>query len=93
MIYDFLGCKANTPDASGSFPIHLACSRIEDNADDAEEDLNRWFILAIFIIAVAIFVVSFIVPSLLLVLICLKQTGMRQATSQYGKDADFNKGR
>ncbi|KAL3815880.1 hypothetical protein ACHAXA_010270, partial [Cyclostephanos tholiformis] len=35
------GCKANIPDASGSFPIHLACSRIEDNIDDVEEDLNR----------------------------------------------------
>ncbi|KAL3781530.1 hypothetical protein ACHAW5_005427 [Stephanodiscus triporus] len=35
------GCKANTPDASGSFPIHLACSRIEDNVSDAAEDLKR----------------------------------------------------
>jgi hypothetical protein len=35
------GCKANIPDASGSFPIHLACSRIENKFDDAEEDLRR----------------------------------------------------
>ena len=39
--HNLLGCKANTPDASGSFPIHLACSRIEDKFSDAEEDLNR----------------------------------------------------
>jgi hypothetical protein len=39
--YTFTGCKANTPDASGSFPIHLACSRIENRFDDAEEDLRR----------------------------------------------------
>lgn len=37
----FLGCKANVPNASGSFPIHLACSRLEDKVDSGEEDLNR----------------------------------------------------
>lgn len=36
-----LGCKANSPDASGSFPIHLACSRIEDTVDSDEDDRNR----------------------------------------------------
>lgn len=42
------GCKANQPDAQGSFPIHLACSRIEDTTDNQDntisanqEDLNR----------------------------------------------------
>jgi len=36
------GCKANSPDATGSFPIHLACSRIDDSSVDArEEDFNR----------------------------------------------------
>jgi len=36
------GCKANVPNASGSFPIHLACSRLEDEVDGGEkEDLNR----------------------------------------------------
>lgn len=35
------GCKVNIPDASGSFPIHLACSRIESKFDEADEDLNR----------------------------------------------------
>jgi len=36
------GCKANSPDATGSFPIHLACSRIDDGSVDArEEDFNR----------------------------------------------------
>jgi hypothetical protein len=37
------GCKSNTPDAKGSFPIHLACSRLEDNGNNtsAHEDLNR----------------------------------------------------
>lgn len=37
------GCKANIPDASGAFPIHLACSNLESiaTANFAEEDLNR----------------------------------------------------
>mmetsp|Transcript_25497 Transcript_25497/g.61302 ORF Transcript_25497/g.61302 Transcript_25497/m.61302 type:complete len:1096 (+) Transcript_25497:59-3346(+) len=35
------GCKANCPDASGSFPIHLACSRLEERVGDSEEDDNR----------------------------------------------------
>ena len=35
------GCKCNTPNATGSFPIHLACSRLEDKGDDSKEDLNR----------------------------------------------------
>jgi ankyrin repeat protein len=42
------GCKANQPDAQGSFPIHLACSRMEDTTDNQDnpisanqEDLNR----------------------------------------------------
>ncbi len=37
------GCKANVPDASGAFPIHLACSHLESIAtcNFAEEDLNR----------------------------------------------------
>ena len=36
------GCKANQPDASGAFPIHLACSHLEGStADSTEEDLNR----------------------------------------------------
>ena len=36
------GCKANSPDATGSFPIHLACSRIDDSSvDTREEDFNR----------------------------------------------------
>lgn len=34
------GCKANCPDASGMFPIHLACSRL-DNGGGQDEDLNR----------------------------------------------------
>ena len=35
------GCKACIPDASGFFPVHLACSRLEDNNDDREEELKR----------------------------------------------------
>ena len=36
------GCKPNIPDASGSFPIHLACSSSEDKDTVAdEEDINR----------------------------------------------------
>ena len=39
------GCKANTPDAQGSFPIHLACSRMDDDRNRSmtsiEDDLNR----------------------------------------------------
>lgn len=45
-----LGCKANTPDASGSFPIHLACSRIEAKIDDVEEDLKRLLSLNIYVV-------------------------------------------
>jgi hypothetical protein len=32
---------ANRPDASGSFPIHLACSRVEGKVDSDEEDHKR----------------------------------------------------
>jgi acyl-CoA synthetase (AMP-forming)/AMP-acid ligase II len=35
------GCKANQPDSSGSFPIHLACSHLEKAADSDEEDVAR----------------------------------------------------
>ncbi|KAL7537415.1 hypothetical protein ACHAXR_007810 [Thalassiosira sp. AJA248-18] len=35
------GCKANAPDASGSFPIHLACSRSDGKVDNDNEDRNR----------------------------------------------------
>ena len=35
------GCKANLPDASGAFPIHLACSHLERAANSGKEDLNR----------------------------------------------------
>lgn len=42
------GCMTKTPDAQGSFPIHLACSRMEDancNSNNAisanQEDLHR----------------------------------------------------
>lgn len=43
------GCKSNTPDAQGSFPIHLACSRTEVGINvsqnhtfsENQEDLNR----------------------------------------------------
>ena len=37
----FIGCKANTPDATGSFPIHLACSRLDDKTGDDVQDCNR----------------------------------------------------
>lgn len=35
------GCKANVPNSSGAFPIHLACSQLESAADPGQEDLNR----------------------------------------------------
>jgi hypothetical protein len=35
------GCKANSPDASGAFPIHLACSHLEKAAYSDKEDLSR----------------------------------------------------
>ncbi len=35
------GCKANVPNSSGAFPIHLACSHLESAADPGQEDLNR----------------------------------------------------
>jgi ankyrin repeat protein len=45
------GCRSNTPDAQGYFPIHLACSRIEDHSTvtktrdhtitSNQDDLNR----------------------------------------------------
>lgn len=35
------GCKANVPNSSGAFPIHLACSQLEGAADPGQEDLNR----------------------------------------------------
>lgn len=41
------GCKSNTPDAQGSFPIHLACARMEGTTTDttsiseSQQDLNR----------------------------------------------------
>lgn len=36
-----LGCKANTPNATGSFPIHLACSSLEDTNAAGEEDASK----------------------------------------------------
>lgn len=36
------GCKTCCPDATGSFPIHLSCTRLEDKEVDEDlEDLNR----------------------------------------------------
>ncbi|KAL9186762.1 hypothetical protein ACHAXT_010482 [Thalassiosira profunda] len=35
------GCRANCPDASGSFPIHLACSRSEGGVGTDKEDIQR----------------------------------------------------
>lgn len=32
------GCKSNVPDSSGSFPIHLACSRSRHSGSDAGRD-------------------------------------------------------
>ena len=48
-VHHLVGCKANTPDATGSFPIHLACSRFEGRGETGtvlpslskEEDLTR----------------------------------------------------
>ncbi|KAL7494057.1 hypothetical protein ACHAWT_002825 [Skeletonema menzelii] len=34
------GCKANVPNSSGAFPIHLACAHLE-SANPGQEDLNR----------------------------------------------------
>eukprot|EP00581_Thalassiosira_minuscula_P013959 CAMPEP_0183714800 /NCGR_PEP_ID=MMETSP0737-20130205/9230_1 /TAXON_ID=385413 /ORGANISM="Thalassiosira miniscula, Strain CCMP1093" /LENGTH=1053 /DNA_ID=CAMNT_0025943803 /DNA_START=272 /DNA_END=3433 /DNA_ORIENTATION=- len=34
-------CRANVPNAPGSFPIHLACSRLDEKVDSNEEDFNR----------------------------------------------------
>ena len=34
------GCTAKAPDATGSFPIHLACSRLDNNMN-SDEDHNR----------------------------------------------------
>eukprot|EP00984_Skeletonema_dohrnii_P023243 scaffold12335_cov116-Skeletonema_dohrnii-CCMP3373.AAC.2 len=35
------GWKANTPNSSGAFPIHLACSHLESADNPGLEDLNR----------------------------------------------------